>query len=96
MLYEGIYSYEEVDVKNTTEKEMTVTGQHNTVVVENTTWKEFSKKNYRMNCVYYDVVNMDTGQYHDVKDKEIIMVTYIGLDSRASEVNGVQTLDIYK
>ena len=79
VLYEEIYSDREVIVKNTTEKE-----------------------------------TMDTGQYHvvynmvDVKDKVVMMVTYIdldrtasrayyvGLDSRAaSEVYGVQTLDIY-
>ena len=58
------------------------------VVVKDTTWKEFSKKNHKVNCVYYDVLNMmDTGQYKkvaDVMDKVVVeMVTSIDLNTTA-------------
>ena len=59
MLYKEIYSYGEVVVKNTSEKEMMDTGQYydvhtmvlDKVAVKNTTWKKFSKKNCTVDMV---------------------------------------------
>ena len=45
--------------------------------------------------MYYDVLNMmDTGQYHDMKDNVVMMVTYIGLDSRGTRSKDARHLQL--